>query len=556
VTPGSPVTPPLRRRTAGILAVVALVTAVVLAAGSIGGLSLWPGSSPVASPVGGTAGGSPVTVAAPPTPTVTPAPTPFPTPTPVPLVDIAVVPVADFRTPYSGSAFGDVEAVLAGTSDRYDALELIERDADAILDALGMDPPAAPERLVLAPDMATLSADLASSRRRLAFVRAEEVWAGVRALTWGRQSLFGVDRVGSLAAWPLVIRVPEAAAPATPAYDPAEAWTLVAGGDILLDRGVARTVKVEGRGVDFPFDGGTAAITSRYCCSSFGWVLPRTSRTGNAGMMRSLLQGADLSIANFENPAPNNFRYHTSGTVFTADPALIDGLVNAGLDFVSLANNHIRDAGAQGVIQTIDNLDARGLAHGGAGRTVADAHRPVLLDARVATVAILAYDTIARGYAAGPDRVGSAMLTGDAVRADVARAREEGADVVIVFPHWGAEYRATPLGSQRTLAHAAIDAGADLVIGNHAHWAAAVEVYKERPIWYALGNFVFDQTWSEPTMEGITLELTFVDADLAQARMRPHIILDRSQPNFLDPARDGAIVMDQVFGASEGLLGW
>ena len=84
-----------------------------------------------------------------------------------------------------------------------------------------------------------------------------------------------------------------------------------------------------------------------------------------------------------------------------------------------------------------------------------------------------------------------------------------------------------------------IDAGADMVIGNHAHWAGAMEVYKGKPIWYALGNFVFDQTWSEPTMEGITLELTFRGTDLVQARMRPHIILDKAQPNFLDPAGAG-----------------
>ncbi len=62
-----------------------------------------------------------------------------------------------------------------------------------------------------------------------------------------------------------------------------------------------------------------------------------------------------------------------------------------------------------------------------------------------------------------------------------------------------------------------------------------MEVYEGKPIWYALGNFVFDQTWSEPTMEGITLELTFHGAELVQVRMRPHIILDKAQPNFLDP---------------------
>ena len=84
---------------------------------------------------------------------------------------------------------------------------------------------------------------------------------------------------------------------------------------------------------------------------------------------------------------------------------------------------------------------------------------------------------------------------------------------MIVFPHWGTEYDPTPFAGQRELAQAAIDAGADMVIGNHAHWAGAMEVYKGKPIWYALGNFVFDQTWSEPTMEGITLELTFQGTD-------------------------------------------
>ena len=131
-----------------------------------------------------------------------------------------------------------------------------------------------------------------------------------------------------------------------------------------------------------------------------------------------------------------------------------------------------------------------------------------------------------------------------------------GAEVVIVFPHWGTEYDPTPFKGQQTLARAAINAGADMVIGNHAHWAGALETYKGRPIWYALGNFVFDQTWSEPTMEGITLELTFNGPGLVQARMRPHIILDKAQPNFLDPRGDGRVVMGQIYDASKGLLDW
>jgi poly-gamma-glutamate synthesis protein (capsule biosynthesis protein) len=298
-------------------------------------------------------------------------------------------------------------------------------------------------------------------------------------------------------------------------------------------------------------------ITSR-CrdCSAFGWDLPRTERTGDAGALRDVIAGADLAIANFENPAPDAFRFHEHGTVFSADPALIEGLANAGLDWVSLANNHIGDAGSKGILETVASLDGWGIAHGGAGRDVAAAHAATLVDVRGVTVGILGYDVIAPSYWATDVRVGSAELTEAAVRTDVAAARVAGADLVIVFPHWGVEYTTRVSAQQARLGHAAIDAGADLVIGNHPHWSGALEIFEGRPIWYALGNFVFDQTWSEPTMEGITLELTFDGARLVQAWMRPHLILDRAQPNFLDPAGSGAVVMDQVWAASAGLLDW
>ena len=383
----------------------------------------------------------------------------------------------------------------------------------------------------------------------------------VRALGWEGAFLFGGERVATADEWPL--QVAYAARPgeqpdAPPSgYDPAAAWTLVAGGDVLLDRGVALAIAASERGADFPFDGGTVRITSR-CrdCSVFGWDLPRTERTGGEGAVRDLLTGADLAIANFENPAPDAFRFHESGTVFSANPAYIEGLANAGVDYVSLGNNHIRDAGARGILETIENLEGFGIAHSGAGADLAAARSPALLEAGDVTVAILGYDTIAGGSFAGANRAGSAPLTAENVRADVAASRAAGADLVIVFPHWGVEYTTKVSAQQVRLGHAAIDAGADMVIGNHPHWAGAVEIYAGKPIWYALGNLVFDQTWSEPTMEGITLELTFEGTRLVQVNMRPHLILDKAQPNFMDPAGSGAVVMNQVWKASSTTLPW
>jgi poly-gamma-glutamate synthesis protein (capsule biosynthesis protein) len=331
---------------------------------------------------------------------------------------------------------------------------------------------------------------------------------------------------------------------------------MFAGGDMLLDRGVYETVRVKGKGVDFPFDGGTAEITGHTCCSQFGWDQPVTKRTGNAGAMRQLIRKADLAIANFENPAPNRVRWHTSGTVFSADPGIIDGIVDVGIDYVSLANNHIGDAGDLGILQTIANLKKRGLKYSGAGKDLAAARKPAMLEANGTTVAVLGYDAIARAYFADKTVAGSAQLSLKRVTNDIRDARKAGADLVIVFPHWGTEYQAEPFRAQQELARAIIDAGADMIIGNHAHWAAAMEIYEGKPIWYALGNFVFDQTWSIPTMEGITLELTFHGPKLVQARMRPHIILDKAQPNFLNPAGDGRVVMGQIFNASKGLLDW
>ncbi|HET9085186.1 MAG TPA: CapA family protein [Candidatus Limnocylindrales bacterium] len=549
--------PPVNRLPLLVVAgLLAIGIAVPISEGELGfGAASTASPSAVASASGSAA------AAVSPTPTQGGSPSAAATPTPGPsspapppsLVATAIVPVAQFRSPVTATNRAELASVLAGTSSRYEALTLVDDEADAILAALGVERPSDPARLVLAKDAASLSRDLAKHRKRLGFMRAEDVSPAVRALAWGDRSLFGVDRVKKAADWRLNAELPRRGD--EPGFDPAATWTLFAGGDILLDRGVYETLRVKGRGPNFPFAGGTAEITSR-CkdCSPLGWDLPRTRRTGNAGAVRKVISGADIAIANFENPAPNSFSWHRSKTVFTADPTLIDGLVNAGLDYVGIANNHIGDAGNKGILQTITNLKKRGLKYSGAGKDLAAAQKPAILGANGTKVAILAYDAIAPGYHAAKGEPGSSKLTIKAVQAGVKAARKAGAKVVIVFPHWGTEYKYSPFQNQQRLARQIIDAGADMIIGNHAHYAAAVEIYKGKPIWYALGNFVFDQTWSEPTMEGITLELTFQGAELRQIRMRPHIILDKAQPNFMDPAKDGRFVLGPIYDASKGLL--
>jgi poly-gamma-glutamate capsule biosynthesis protein CapA/YwtB (metallophosphatase superfamily) len=470
---------------------------------------------------------------------------PYPV-TPAPDPGEPIVPVAGFRTQATSIDRAGVLAALAGTNQTFGQLELVAADSDAVLAALGIAGPPSSDRLVLAATSEALSADLHSYPKRLGLMRASDVGPSVHALAYEGRSLFGVDRIADVSEWPL------RAALDGPRFDPASTWTIAAAGDVMLDRGVYKVLKLDGKGADFPFDGGTATITSRYCCSSFGWAVPRAKRLDTSPQVRHLVSGADLAVVNLEGPAPVNARYHSGGMTFTFDQSLLVGLQNAGIDVVSLANNHIGNAGRQGIRDTVAVLDKMRIEHMGAGIDRAGALAPACFTIDGVKVAILGYSAFSSSYAAGPSLAGVAELSWGTAPADIKAARDAGAQVVIVYPHWGTEYKTGPTAAQRTWAHRFIDAGADLVIGNHAHWAGAMEVYKGKPIWYALGNFVFDQTWSEETEEGLILELTFSGPNLIQAWLHPTLILDSAQPNFLDAASAG-VVFNRVYGSSKYL---
>jgi poly-gamma-glutamate synthesis protein (capsule biosynthesis protein) len=431
-------------------------------------------------------------------------------------------------------------------------VELVADESKPILDALKM--PSVGPRIVTAPSATVLMTDLAAHRNRLGFLRADEVGPGVRALGWGRLQLFGVHRLKTVGAWPLTARL---SAPASSPYDPATTWTLFAAGDLGLDRAYANVVKIQGKGIDYPFNGGTARIAGLVCCSPFGWKVPTIVSTGHPGAMRDLISSADLALANMEESAPTHFSFHPHGTVFTGDPALIAGIARAGIDVASVASTHIGDGGRAGILQTMAGLKKYGIVPFGAGPNLAAARQPAIFERGGVKVAILGYDGISsRYYGASASTIGDAPLKAAYIKADVAAARAAGAQVVIVFPHWGIEYTFGPSAAQQRLAHVMIDSGADMVIGNHPHWVQSVEIYKGKPIWYSLGNFTFDQSWSEPTLEGVTLELTFRGATLVQASMNPHILIRAVQPNLLDIAGDGQRVLKPVFKASGKLLPW
>jgi poly-gamma-glutamate synthesis protein (capsule biosynthesis protein) len=269
--------------------------------------------------------------------------------------------------------------------------------------------------------------------------------------------------------------------------------------------------------------------------------------------VRALFRDADLALVNLEGPAVKDFRWHPHGLVFTFDPELLSGLSEAGIDVVTIGNNHIGNAGRGGVIETIRHLDELGLAHVGAGRDGAAARAPAWFDVAGQRVALFGYDAVRPADNATARRAGSAGLVSGHYRADVAAARDAGADVVVVLPHWGVEYKAAPTARQRAHAKALVAAGTTVILGSHSHWVGAMEFVDGSPVFYSLGNLVFDLTRSEETVEGLIVEITFAGARATQIRLHPTVMVDLVQPNLLEAAGDGAVVIKRIRKSSEGL---
>ncbi len=236
--------------------------------------------------------------------------------------------------------------------------------------------------------------------------------------------------------------------------------SVVVAGDIMLEGGPDRAIR---RGKD-PFAG-----------------------------VAHLFKGADVRLGNLEcvvatvgsvePEKPNVFRVHPRGLKY----------VQRHFDAVGLANNHSGDYGPQAFAQMLGLLRKSGLGYYGGGHNLKEAHTPLILERQGLRIAILGYNEFQpRNFEADHDRPGVAWSEDEQVVRDIVDARRVWkADVVIPVMHWGWE---EPIANprQRALARLMIDAGADAVIGGHPHQLQDHETYKNKPIFYSLGNFVFE----------------------------------------------------------------
>ncbi len=233
-----------------------------------------------------------------------------------------------------------------------------------------------------------------------------------------------------------------------------------------------------------------------------------------------LLASADIAFVNLESPFSDRGPYHETGLIFHAPPDTIEGLQLAGIDIASTANNHSRDCASYGVDYTVRWLRSHHIAPLGSGETAAEAHAGVVLVRRGIRFGFLGYTYDQKNGNWHDDDERIAMADISAMKTDVAAIKKR-CDVVIVSMHNGIEYALKPSQNQIKFAHAAVDAGAVLVIGHHPHVIQPSEKYKNGLIYYSLGNFIFDQYQRISTQHGEIADVQFSGPSLTEAYTIP-----------------------------------
>ena len=277
-------------------------------------------------------------------------------------------------------------------------------------------------------------------------------------------------------------------------------------GDMMLDRNVAKVMGT--KGLDYLF--------------------------ANVQGEKRIFGDADLLIANLEGPFASKRVATSKSIAFRFDPKLAEQLKKYGFDGVSLANNHSYDMGRANVAFTRETLKKAGVGY--FGDELLEGNNLTWIASETSPYPLLER----RGYTASPPFKGE---TGEGVslpdnvafigvhntyrqpdlkKVDAAiKDAKEKAKYVVVMVHWGDEYKRISNQKQRTLARWLIDHGVDVVVGHHPHVVQEMEIYKDKPIFYSLGNFIFDQYFSTETQEGVSIGMTLADGKVKEIHILP-----------------------------------
>lgn len=297
---------------------------------------------------------------------------------------------------------------------------------------------------------------------------------------------------------------------------------------------------------------------------------------GAFAKVQETLSEADILFGNLEAPisdkgSPGMTRGAAPSTAprffpLRADPSTMGDVKSAEFDILSLANNHAMDFGSEALLDCLERLAHEGIAHIGAGRNLQEATSPVVLERNGVRIAFLAYNAFFKGLGridsstiAGPDNPGIAPIRISPLYASPhvymrdLKAMEQAikealgiADQVVVSCHWGVGYCYGLGVHQEAIGHAAIDAGASVVLGHHPHILQGMEAYNGGLICYSLGEFAFELPYNVPgSLDTILLKCTLSKTALEGAAFLP-VVMDQSRTPEVASVRseDGRRIVD------------
>jgi poly-gamma-glutamate synthesis protein (capsule biosynthesis protein) len=244
-------------------------------------------------------------------------------------------------------------------------------------------------------------------------------------------------------------------------------------------------------------------------------VLTKSERVGNYRYpflkVADELKQADIVFANLESPFVDNCPRTDSDMKFCSDPKMAEGLSFSGIDIVSLANNHSQNYGNEGLAETKRVLAEKNI------KWVGESNLEISEKGGV-KFGFLGFNFVSRQ----PTEADLKLI----------KDSDKKVDVLIVGVHWGGEYQRSANSFQLSAARRLVDAGADVIAGHHSHWVQPSENISGKSVYYSLGNFVFDQPWSEETKKGLLIKLTFKNGKLVKEEKLPVYMTSLGQPEF------------------------
>lgn len=268
----------------------------------------------------------------------------------------------------------------------------------------------------------------------------------------------------------------------------------------------------------------------------------------------NVLSASDIVFANLESPFYDQGPPVKEGMVFKAEPETISGLELAGIDLVSLANNHFGNQGRAGMNFTFDYLKNHNIDYFGAGRNLNEAHTPAIVEKNGTKFAFLSYNGISpESYMATNEKSGLAWISDK--EEDLAKMENDiketktKADFIVLSFHWGEEYKVNPNKTQKTIAYRAIGAGADMILSQHPHVVQGIEFISDKFTAYSLGNFIFDQMWSKETQEGIIVKTYIKGKKVKDIDLIPIKIENYNQPRLANK-KESEEILGRIFSAS------